>query len=74
LPAASNDQTLDTHDIIIIITVGGGQMGLSLGHYLRRAKADFLILHREECLALRGAKAGIRSGCSCLRDIVRFPD
>lgn len=33
------------HDIII---VGGGQMGLSLGYYLRRAKADFLILDRED--------------------------
>ncbi|MGB5077824.1 MAG: ArsO family NAD(P)H-dependent flavin-containing monooxygenase [Sphingorhabdus sp.] len=33
-----------THDIIII---GGGQMGLSLGYYLRRAGADFLILDAE---------------------------
>jgi len=36
---------LDRHDIII---VGGGQMGLALGYYLRRAKADFLILDRED--------------------------
>lgn len=35
---------METHDIIII---GGGQMGLSLGYYLRRAKADFLILDAE---------------------------
>lgn len=34
----------DLRDIIII---GGGQMGLSLGYYLRRAKADFLILDTE---------------------------
>ena len=33
------------HDIIII---GGGQMGLALGHYLRRAGADFLILDGED--------------------------
>jgi len=45
IPSAdlSQDQALDTHDIII---VGGGQMGLALGYYLRRAKADFLILDR----------------------------
>lgn len=36
---------MQTHDIIII---GGGQMGLSLGYYLRRAKADFLILDAED--------------------------
>lgn len=34
-----------SHDIVII---GGGQMGLSLGYYLRRAKADFLILDAED--------------------------
>jgi putative flavoprotein involved in K+ transport len=32
------------HDIVII---GGGQMGLSIGYYLRRAGADFLILDAE---------------------------
>ncbi|WP_231468169.1 ArsO family NAD(P)H-dependent flavin-containing monooxygenase [Novosphingobium sp. CECT 9465] len=36
---------MDTHDIVII---GGGQMGLSLGYYLHRAKADFLILDAED--------------------------
>jgi len=36
---------VETHDIIII---GGGQMGLSLGYYLGRAKADFLILDAED--------------------------
>jgi len=36
---------VETCDIIII---GGGQMGLSLGYYLRRAKADFLILDAED--------------------------
>lgn len=36
---------METHDIII---VGGGQMALSLGYYLRRAKADFLILDAED--------------------------
>ncbi|MBW8295716.1 ArsO family NAD(P)H-dependent flavin-containing monooxygenase [Sphingopyxis sp.] len=35
----------DPRDIVII---GGGQMGLSLGYYLRRAGADFLILDAEE--------------------------
>lgn len=34
----------DLRDIIII---GGGQMGLSLGYYLRRAGVDFLILDAE---------------------------
>ncbi len=34
----------ERHDIIII---GGGQMGLALGYYLRRAGADFLILDAE---------------------------
>ena len=33
------------HDIVII---GGGQMALALGYYLRRASADFLILDRED--------------------------
>ncbi|WP_026167028.1 ArsO family NAD(P)H-dependent flavin-containing monooxygenase [Novosphingobium nitrogenifigens] len=32
------------HDVIII---GGGQMGLSLGYYLRRASVDFAILDAE---------------------------
>jgi cation diffusion facilitator CzcD-associated flavoprotein CzcO len=36
---------MPTHDIIII---GGGQMGLALGYYLRRAKADFVILDAED--------------------------
>ena len=36
---------METHDIIII---GGGQMGLSLGYYLGRAKVDFLILDAED--------------------------
>lgn len=36
---------METHDIVI---VGGGQMALSLGYYLRRAKADFLILDAEQ--------------------------
>jgi putative flavoprotein involved in K+ transport len=36
---------METHDIVII---GGGQMALSLGYYLRRAGADFLILDAEE--------------------------
>lgn len=30
-----------------IVIIGGGQMALSLGYYLRRAKADFLILDAE---------------------------
>ena len=32
---------MEIHDIVII---DGGQMGLSLGYYLHRAKDDFLIL------------------------------
>jgi thioredoxin reductase len=36
---------METHDIAI---VGGGQMGLSLGYYLRRAGAEFLILDAED--------------------------
>lgn len=36
---------MEAHDVIII---GGGQMGLSLGYYLRRAGADFIILDKEE--------------------------
>lgn len=36
---------METHDILII---GGGQMGLSLGYYLRRANADFIILDAED--------------------------
>lgn len=35
---------IKTADIVII---GGGQMALSLGYYLRRAKTDFLILDAE---------------------------
>jgi len=31
-----------------VIIIGGGQMGLSLGYYLRRAGMDFLILDAEE--------------------------
>jgi putative flavoprotein involved in K+ transport len=36
---------IDLRDIVVI---GGGQMGLSLGYYLRRAGADFLILDAED--------------------------
>ena len=36
---------MQKHNIVII---GGGQMGLSLGYYLRRANADFLILDAED--------------------------
>jgi putative flavoprotein involved in K+ transport len=36
---------MENHDILII---GGGQMGLSLGYYLRRAEADFMILDAED--------------------------
>lgn len=36
---------MEMHDIVII---GGGQMGLSLGYYLRRAAADFIILDAED--------------------------
>ncbi len=50
---------MDTHDIII---VGGGQMGLSLGYYLRRAKMDFLILDRED-----GPGGAWRHGWNSLR-------
>lgn len=43
--AGFRPECVETHDIIII---GGGQMGLSLGYYLRRASADFLILDSED--------------------------
>lgn len=43
--AGSRRERVEIHDIVII---GGGQMGLSLGYYLRRAGADFLILDAEE--------------------------
>jgi len=43
--AGFRPEAVETHDIIII---GGGQMGLSLGYYLQRAKADFLILDAED--------------------------
>lgn len=36
---------VETHDIVV---VGGGQMGLSLGYYLRRAGADFVILDAQD--------------------------
>lgn len=42
--AGSRPEGVETYDIVII---GGGQMGLSLGYYLHRAKADFLILDAE---------------------------
>lgn len=47
------------HDIVII---GGGQMGLSVGYYLRRAGADFLILDAEA-----GAGGAWRHGWDSLR-------
>ena len=50
---------METHDIVII---GGGQMGLSLGYYLRRAGADFLILDAED-----GAGGAWRHGWDSLR-------
>ena len=50
---------METHDIVII---GGGQMGLSLGYYLRRAGADFLILDAEG-----GAGGAWRHGWASLR-------
>ncbi|MEQ1552339.1 ArsO family NAD(P)H-dependent flavin-containing monooxygenase [Sphingorhabdus sp.] len=43
--AGVRSEGAEAHDIIII---GGGQMGLSLGYYLRRAGADFLILDAED--------------------------
>lgn len=43
--AGFRPEGVETHDIVII---GGGQMGLSLGYYLHRAKADFLILDAED--------------------------
>ena len=43
--AGFRPEGMETHDIVII---GGGQMGLSLGYYLHRAKADFLILDAED--------------------------
>jgi putative flavoprotein involved in K+ transport len=49
----------DLRDIIII---GGGQMGLSLGYYLRRAGVNFLILDAEE-----GAGGAWRHGWESLR-------
>ena len=35
---------MEVHDVIVI---GGGQAGLSLGYYLRRAKLDYIILDAE---------------------------
>jgi putative flavoprotein involved in K+ transport len=35
----------EVHDVIVI---GGGQAGLSLGYYLRRAKLDYVILDAED--------------------------
>lgn len=49
----------DRRDIVII---GGGQMGLSLGYYLRRSGADFLILDAEE-----GPGGAWRHGWNSLR-------
>src|SRR3546814_1962393 len=43
--AGFRPEGVETQDIVII---GGGQMGLSLGYYLHRAKADFLILDAED--------------------------
>jgi thioredoxin reductase len=43
--AGCKPDLMEKHDIII---VGGGQMGLALGYYLKRAKADFLILDAGE--------------------------
>lgn len=50
---------MQRHDIVII---GGGQMGLSLGYYLRRANADFLILDAED-----GPGGAWRHGWASLR-------
>lgn len=50
---------MQKHDIVII---GGGQMGLSLGYYLRRANADFLILDAED-----GPGGAWRHGWASLR-------
>src|SRR3546814_19798501 len=43
--AGFRPEGVETQDIVII---GGGQMGLSLGYYLHRANADFLILDAED--------------------------
>lgn len=50
---------MERYDIIII---GGGQMGLALGYYLRRASADFLILDAES-----GPGGAWRHGWNSLR-------
>ena len=55
---------METHDILII---GGGQMGLALGYYLRRAGADFLILDAEHGAGgawRHGDRRGRRRVCS----------
>lgn len=44
-PVETASKGMETQDIV---TIGGGQMGLSLGYYLHRAKADFLILDAED--------------------------
>ncbi len=57
--AGCKPEAMETHDIVII---GGGQMGLSLGYYLRRAGADFLILDAED-----GPGGAWRHGWNSLR-------
>jgi len=61
---------VQVHDIVVI---GGGQMGLSLGYYLRRAGADFLILDAEAGPGGAGGMAGIRFGFSLLPATVPCP-
>lgn len=50
---------MENHDIVII---GGGQMGLALGYYLKRAGASFLILDAEA-----GSGGAWRHGWQSLR-------
>jgi cation diffusion facilitator CzcD-associated flavoprotein CzcO len=50
---------MEAHDVLII---GGGQMGLSLGYYLRRAGADFVILDKDD-----GPGGAWRNGWDSLR-------
>ncbi|WP_283420072.1 NAD(P)-binding protein [Sphingopyxis sp. Geo48] len=68
-PVETASKGVETQDIVII---GGGQMGLSLGYYLHRAKADFLILDAEDGPEVCGGTVGIHCACFYLRVTARY--
>jgi len=54
----------DSPESIPTVIVGGSQAGLVMGYRLQEAGEQFVILDAQRRIAIAGASAGIRCGCS----------